>query len=173
MTDSERGHRDLSANLSGGDDGRPELPWTETFSADPEDVKQARDATCAVVVLLGSRVAPDVAALLVSELATNARRYGAYHLTIDRPPRKGIRVTVIDAGSRTDRPQVRHPSETETSGRGLLLVQELSDRWGDDAHPSGGRAVWFELYEEPEPTGDRDPLAAVAPRGGADISDDR
>ncbi len=36
------------------------------------------------------------------------------------------------------------PGWESESGRGLLLVEALADRWGSDLLPSGKR-VWFEL----------------------------
>jgi anti-sigma regulatory factor (Ser/Thr protein kinase) len=36
------------------------------------------------------------------------------------------------------------PDVLQESGRGILLVERLSDRWGSDALPTGKR-VWFEL----------------------------
>jgi anti-sigma regulatory factor (Ser/Thr protein kinase) len=70
--------------------------------------------------------------LLASELVTNAVVHGA-------PP---VEITVGDA--HPDVPQPRHAMREDEHGRGLLLVDRLSDRWGVDAHPPG-KSVWFEL----------------------------
>jgi hypothetical protein len=41
---------------------------------------------------------------------------------------------------------VRAPGSSEASGRGLLLVRELSDEWGiDTAGDRPGKSVWFAL----------------------------
>jgi anti-sigma regulatory factor (Ser/Thr protein kinase) len=85
--------------------------------------------------------------LLVSELITNAVRHGGagsedpIELEL-RALDKGIGVTVTDAGpgfapSRRDAPL------DEPGGWGLVLVDQLADRWGvvrDDR-----TRVWFEL----------------------------
>ncbi|ARF58650.1 SpoIIE family protein phosphatase [Streptomyces gilvosporeus] len=56
-------------------------------------------------------------------------------------PRR-IRLEVEDRSSSW--PRRRSPGETATSGRGLLLVEALADRWG--AEPRGsGKALWCEF----------------------------
>ncbi|MFJ9412808.1 SpoIIE family protein phosphatase [Streptomyces sp. NPDC101227] len=63
-------------------------------------------------------------------------------------PRR-IRLEVEDRSSSW--PRRRSPGETATSGRGLLLVEALADRWG--AEPRGsGKALWCEFVvpEVPE-----------------------
>ncbi|MEU9123362.1 SpoIIE family protein phosphatase [Streptomyces sp. NPDC048506] len=56
-------------------------------------------------------------------------------------PRR-IRLEVEDRSSQW--PRRRSPGETATSGRGLLLVEALADRWG--AEPRGaGKALWCEF----------------------------
>jgi two-component sensor histidine kinase len=71
--------------------------------------------------------------LLVSELATNAvlhaRTSFAVRVTMTA---KAIRVSVTDHS-------FLHPT-----GRGLHLVDSLSDRWGVLLEPPG-KTVWFEL----------------------------
>ncbi|MCB5910209.1 SpoIIE family protein phosphatase [Streptomyces pinistramenti] len=53
-----------------------------------------------------------------------------------------IRLEVEDRSSQW--PRRRSPGETATSGRGLLLVEALSERWG--AEPRGsGKALWCEF----------------------------
>ena len=42
------------------------------------------------------------------------------------------------------RPERKDPAIDELSGRGLLIVDELADRWGVDEAPPG-KSVWFEL----------------------------
>ncbi|MFH8583720.1 SpoIIE family protein phosphatase [Streptomyces celluloflavus] len=63
-------------------------------------------------------------------------------------PRR-IRLEVEDRSSQW--PRRRSPGETATSGRGLMLVEALADRWG--AEPRGsGKALWCE-FDVPD-TGD-------------------
>src|SRR5256885_2322567 len=62
-------------------------------------------------------------------------------LIIDLGERR-LRVEVRDAAA--GRPERRDPSFDDLSGRGLLIVDELADRWGVDEAPPG-KSVWFEL----------------------------
>ena len=87
------------------------------------------------------------AALLVSELATNAvvHATSSFDVTIICPTPSGrVRVEVTDADE--TRPTPLRPPPSVTHGRGLLLVASLSDDWGvDEANGQPGKTVWFEL----------------------------
>lgn len=87
----------------------------------------------------------DDALLLADELVSNATRHARAAITVsvvgdaDR-----LRVTVIDDDRRI--PVLGTPAQEDTSGRGLLLVDVLADRWGVDSMVAEvGKAVWFEL----------------------------
>jgi hypothetical protein len=69
----------------------------------------------------------------------------------------GTRRLHAEVGDRSDdMPHRRSPGEMASSGRGLLLMEELADAWGVD--PRGdGKSIWFELHEA------RPPLAPPAP----------
>jgi anti-sigma regulatory factor (Ser/Thr protein kinase) len=84
-----------------------------------------------------------MAALLVSELATNVVLHAQTHFSLcaDVTP-SGLRVEVAD-GTR-DPPVVRSPGLEEQGGRGLILVSKLADNWGTEPIPDG-KLVWFEL----------------------------
>ncbi|WP_282693388.1 ATP-binding protein [Streptomyces sp. CC208A] len=64
------------------------------------------------------------------------------------PASGGIRVEVTDPrGERLPTPPPDPealPPGTE-SGRGLLLVAALADRWGTEPFPPGGKTVWAEI----------------------------
>lgn len=81
--------------------------------------------------------------LLVSELATNAvlhaRTSFAVRVTMTA---KAIRVSVTDGSPML--PEKRNHSFLHPTGRGLHLVDSLSDRWGVLLEPPG-KTVWFEL----------------------------
>jgi anti-sigma regulatory factor (Ser/Thr protein kinase) len=87
----------------------------------------------------------EVAALLTSELVTNAVRYGGSSAILEAHlPGGALRVTVGDANP--DLPVVGvAPDLTAESGRGVLLVSTLASRWGVERRQDGGKAVWFEL----------------------------
>ncbi len=87
----------------------------------------------------------DDALLLVSELVTNAVRYGGppVELAVECDG-TGLQVGVRD-GSRT-LPVPRVPALDDESGRGFVLLEQLTDRWGVDPHEEPvGKEVWFVL----------------------------
>ena len=87
------------------------------------------------------------AVILVSELVTNAVLHAgtdAYvTLELDGPR---LTVTVSDTGSRGS-PQVVDVTSAGTRGRGLTLVQSVSDAFGSYPSPTGS-TVWFEVDVE-------------------------
>jgi anti-sigma regulatory factor (Ser/Thr protein kinase) len=115
------------------------------------EVKLPRAENAAVVAraelrrAYGPRVDADVlenAALLVSELATNALSHGRGEITLraclddDR-----MVVEVIDEGSGFERTLRRHDFD-HVGGWGLEVVDDVASRWG--VH-EGTTHVWFEL----------------------------
>ena len=84
----------------------------------------------------------DEAQLLVSELVTNAVRYGGppVLVRVDCDGSAGLQVSVSDGNPR---PPVRKDVAPEAEGgRGVALVDIISDRWGVDQAASG-KTVWF------------------------------
>ena len=96
----------------------------------------------------------DDALILVSELVTNAVRYGRPEIILrlrNEPP--SVSVEVSDQGPRL--PQVADvpPQPQDESGRGLLIVDALANRWGiDPDRPPPGKTVWFELGPSSTPS---------------------
>ncbi len=90
------------------------------------------------------------AVLLVSELTTNAVLHTGSGqvlcgLTLTDDERR-LRIELHDEDSAQVRPPGRHVGPDEESGRGLLLVQQLADRWGcARSTRSEGKFVWAEL----------------------------
>jgi two-component sensor histidine kinase len=86
-----------------------------------------------------------VAALLTTELASNAARHGSdvvgAPIEVKTEARGDeVRVTVHDQGSGFD--PISVIEETENSG--LRLVERLSSRWGVE-RSDRGTDVWFEI----------------------------
>jgi DNA-binding NarL/FixJ family response regulator len=81
--------------------------------------------------------------LLVSELVTNAVVHAESAPRIEvHVARQGVRVAVRDDDPSLPRP--RDPDAGRPGGRGLRLVESISNRWG--AEPTnGGKVVWFEI----------------------------
>jgi anti-sigma regulatory factor (Ser/Thr protein kinase) len=91
----------------------------------------------------------ETAQLLTSELVTNAVLHArtAMTLTIEETD-GGIRVSVTD-GSPVP-PALRRHSVTATTGRGLRLLDQLSDAWSVE-DSNGGKTVWFTLSDSGDP----------------------
>ncbi|MBT2479799.1 ATP-binding protein [Streptomyces sp. ISL-94] len=91
----------------------------------------------------------DGAELALTELVANVVRHvpgrGCAVLILRQP--NGLRVEVTDgcpAHPRVARP--RNDDGLTEEGRGLLLVEAVTDRWGTDPTPTG-KTVWFECDE--------------------------
>jgi anti-sigma regulatory factor (Ser/Thr protein kinase) len=87
----------------------------------------------------------DEAELLVSELATNAVLHGAPPITVrvECDGSDGLRVSVTDGDPGPPQPQ--EAGLEDGSGRGIRLVDVISDRWGVHPRPGDGKEVWFQL----------------------------
>lgn len=112
----------------------------------PESAATARRLAQVVVLRqwgLTPKMAED-AVLLVSELVGNAVRHtGARVFGLRMRRRRGwIRVEVRDPSRGL--PCLMPVQEMDISGRGLFLVDKLSDRWGVDLLPRG-KTTWFEM----------------------------
>ncbi|MDX3309467.1 ATP-binding protein [Streptomyces sp. NPDC054884] len=97
---------------------------------------------------------------IVAELASNAALHGRvgsrdFRLTLTLDTAAGLlRIAVTDArGERIPSPPAdRGTPLNAESGRGLLLVTALADRWGVEPYPPGGKTVWAECtLETPDP----------------------
>ncbi|HEV2889118.1 MAG TPA: ATP-binding protein [Frankiaceae bacterium] len=86
----------------------------------------------------------EVAVLLTSELVTNVIVHARtpMRLSVDVDS-SALRVALADEVSRAP---VRRASEgiPRLTGRGMHLVEELSNHWGVEPTPAG-KTVWFEL----------------------------
>ncbi|WP_149184098.1 ATP-binding protein [Streptomyces sp. TRM49041] len=83
--------------------------------------------------------------LLVSELVGNAVRHtGARMFGLRMYRRRGGRIRVEVRDPSRGLPCLMPVQELDTSGRGLFLVDKLSDRWGVDLLPRG-KNTWFEM----------------------------
>lgn len=79
--------------------------------------------------------------LLTSELVTNAILHAGTRLTVC-VQREGIGVRVEVRDGSTVPPRRRRRSFTATTGRGVQLLESLSDRWGARTF-ADGKLVWF------------------------------
>ena len=99
--------------------------------------------------------------LIASELATNAVRHAHTSFAMTIEANGEIRVEVSDSGG--GRPTALSPEPRDLTGRGLRIVEALSDAWGVTLRPEG-KTVWCTLRPaNPSSAGGRDsPAEAVA-----------
>jgi anti-sigma regulatory factor (Ser/Thr protein kinase) len=114
------------------------------LAAGPAAPAEARRQVRAAIRAWDVRVDPDVAALLTSELVTNAIRHepGPTVTVWIACSRGELRVDVHDTARRLP-VLVDAPAEAE-AGRGLMLVATLAADWGVRPDPVG-KAVYFTL----------------------------
>ncbi|SNX65833.1 integral membrane sensor protein [Streptomyces sp. TLI_55] len=79
--------------------------------------------------------------LILSELVTNAIRYGGDHIRVRMLYDRSLICEVFDSSSTS--PHLRYAAMTDEGGRGLFLVAQLADRWGTRYTP-GGKVIWAE-----------------------------
>ena len=121
------------------------------FGASEESVGAARRFLAASIVDAPTDVRDSVS-LMVSELSTNALVHGAegFDVCVDCSDFTVI-VSVSDRGG-GGIPVLRGPAPSEPRGRGLRIVDALSDDWGISITPEEGKAVWFRMSFQPSGT---------------------
>ncbi|WP_328396927.1 PAS domain-containing SpoIIE family protein phosphatase/ATP-binding protein [Streptomyces sp. NBC_00390] len=109
---------------------------------EPRSVGRARELARAQLLTWGLEALVDTVELLVSELVTNALRYGEGEIRLRLLRDRTLVCEVWDAG--LVQPRRRRARDTDEGGRGLQLVGLLSAGWGSRRTPRG-KTVWFEL----------------------------
>jgi anti-sigma regulatory factor (Ser/Thr protein kinase) len=119
------------------------MKTSQSFAASQESVGAARRFVSELISDLTPEL-QDAVILMVSELATNALVHAAsgFQLTVDRMKTR-LRVSVADLGAGV--PSLQSPPSRQPHGRGLRIVEELSDEWGTSEAPKKGKTVWFRL----------------------------
>ncbi len=126
---------------------RPDHAVTWQLPFEAASVKQARRLAADQLDAWHLGGAAFVTELVVSELVTNAIRYGEPPIQL-RLIRDGALICeVFDSSSTT--PHMRRARVLDEGGRGLLLVAQLTQRWGTRPTPTG-KAIWCE-QTLPEP----------------------
>lgn len=106
----------------------------------PHGPRQAREAVLQWAAGLDLGALADDLLLIVSELVTNAVRYGKPPVSVAvTADDRTVTVGVVDAASA--RPVPRRPDGEAESGRGLLLLSMLSAEHGVRTDPPG-KVVW-------------------------------
>jgi anti-sigma regulatory factor (Ser/Thr protein kinase) len=131
---------------------RAALEWTcfprvatRTSHPNAQSVGTARDFGLATLRRWTVADRADDIAIVLSELLTNALRHGADHpahpvrVALVQPARF-VLVVVADPGRQV--PVLKEPDYLAESGRGLHVVNALSDTWGCTMPTDAGKAVW-------------------------------
>ncbi|GAV39251.1 hypothetical protein Saa2_02136 [Streptomyces acidiscabies] len=135
----------------------PAHHFTVLLSATPRGVRLARRLSAERLDAWGCPYDTDAhrtAILLVAELATNAMRHGRLpgrdfriRLALDTATTT-LRIEATDARPerRPPTPGTLSPASNESeSGRGLLLVEGLAERWGTECGDPYTKTVWCEV----------------------------
>ncbi|MGW0707539.1 SpoIIE family protein phosphatase [Streptomyces sp. NPDC002643] len=109
--------------------------------ADPGFVAHARKLTCEQLAAWQLEDISFVTELIVSELVTNAIRYGEPPIQLRLIRDTTLICEVSDASSTA--PHMRRARAFDEGGRGLLLVAQLTQRWGS-RHTRTGKTIWAE-----------------------------
>ncbi|MDH6622330.1 PAS domain S-box-containing protein [Streptomyces sp. LBL] len=83
------------------------------------------------------------AELVVSELVTNAIRYGSHPIRLRLIHDAATLICEVSDTSHTA-PHLRRAKTWDEGGRGLLLVAQLTQRWGS-RHTAEGKTIWSEI----------------------------
>ncbi|GHH57992.1 hypothetical protein FHS35_008923 [Streptomyces umbrinus] len=119
--------------------------YTETMPCEPESARRARLLVSAVLNTWGIDGLVEVGVQIVAELINNAidhTRCRSVRVLVTRPAGAVVRIGVADTCGES--PELGSPGEDAEEGRGLLLVEALSWRWGYD-RKRWGKVVWAEL----------------------------
>ncbi|MFI1649882.1 SpoIIE family protein phosphatase [Streptomyces avidinii] len=120
---------------------------------EPAAVSRVRNAGAAQLAAWGLEEISFTTELILSELITNAIRYGSAPVRV-RLLRDRSLICEVSDGSSTS-PHLRYAATTDEGGRGLFLVAQYADRWGT-RYTERGKVIWAELPL----TGGPEPLAA-------------
>ncbi|MEU1185441.1 SpoIIE family protein phosphatase [Streptomyces sp. NPDC005820] len=129
-----------------------------TLPREPRSVGRAREYARTRLLSWDLEPLVDTTELLVSELVTNALRYGEGEIRLRLLLDRTLVCEVWDAG--LVQPRRRRARDTDEGGRGLQLVGLLSAAWGSRRTPRG-KTVWFELPLPDGETGLTDPAEAL------------
>lgn len=124
-----------------GDPGVEHTSWA--FLPVPKAVQALRRFVGGTLQSWGEEdLVPD-AVVVSSEMATNAISHAdsPFHASIERSAGV-VRIAIEDAGPGTA--AQRLAAHEDVSGRGIMIVEALSERWGH-GHLPGGKVVWAEF----------------------------
>ncbi|MEU4092604.1 SpoIIE family protein phosphatase [Streptomyces sp. NPDC026673] len=110
--------------------------------AEPAAVARIRAEVSRRLAAWGMRDITYTVELVVSELVTNAIRYGTPPIGL-RVIHNSTLIVEVSDGSGTA-PHLRRARVFDEGGRGLLLVAQVTERWGT-RHTQEGKTIWAEV----------------------------
>ncbi|MGY5137373.1 ATP-binding protein [Streptomyces nigrescens] len=122
--------------------------YSETLPCTPESARLARRLVHDALESWNFTQLMDDGALIVTELVGNSVQHSKAHslrISIGRNSNNRVRIAVSDRSRES--PLMRTPNGDEESGRGLLLIEGVADRW-DTEYRRWGKIVWAELLVE-------------------------
>ncbi|MBQ1100196.1 SpoIIE family protein phosphatase [Streptomyces sp. b94] len=140
--DSHHGEDDIALLMARVQGLPSESVGDWTLPREPRSVGRARELARAQLLDWDMEPLVDTTELLVSELVTNALRYGEGEIRLRLLLDRTLVCEVWDSG--LVQPRRRRARDTDEGGRGLQLVGLLSAAWGSRRTPRG-KTVWFEL----------------------------
>ncbi|MFJ8188727.1 SpoIIE family protein phosphatase [Streptomyces sp. NPDC096094] len=156
--DSHHGEDDIALLMARVQGLPSESVGDWTLPREPRSVGRARELARAKLLDWDMESLVDTTELLVSELVTNALRYGEGEIRLRLLLDRTLVCEVWDSG--LVQPRRRRARDTDEGGRGLQLVGLLSAAWGSRRTPRG-KTVWFELPLPGDDTQLTDPAEAL------------
>ena len=115
---------------------------TWDLDAEPAVVARVRKEACDRLLGWGLEDTAFVVELVVSELVTNAIRHGHPPVQLRLIRDTTLICEVSDSSSSS--PHLRRARVFDEGGRGLLIVAQLTQRWGS-RHTRTGKTIWAEV----------------------------
>ncbi|MFI6011829.1 SpoIIE family protein phosphatase [Streptomyces sp. NPDC051243] len=156
--DSHHGEDDIALLMARVQGLPAESVGDWTLPREPRSVGRAREYARGQLLSWDLEPLVDTTELLVSELVTNALRYGEGDIRLRLLLDRTLVCEVWDSG--LVQPRRRRARDTDEGGRGLQLVGLLSAAWGSRRTPRG-KTVWFELPLPDGENGLTDPAEAL------------
>ncbi|MGX1759769.1 SpoIIE family protein phosphatase [Streptomyces lydicus] len=126
--------------------------------SDPAAVAHIRSSCLGTLESWGLATLSFTTELILSELITNAIRYGAQPIRVRLLYDRALICEVFDGTSAS--PHLRRAATTDEGGRGLFLVAQFAQRWGT-RYTANGKIIWTEQS-----------LDGGRPESGPDSADD-
>ncbi|MFJ1600213.1 ATP-binding protein [Streptomyces sp. NPDC088261] len=123
--------------------------YSQPLPRQPESAAVARRLVRTALAAWGLEDQIDDATAVITELVSNAVDHGrlsSIRVIVSRPTENWIRLGVVDRSKAI--PMMRTDSNgDQIRGRGLVIVNSLTERWGTDLYP-WGKQVWGEMRVE-------------------------